>query len=227
MRFHRTRIFNTEEEFYSGYELYGEGWIRKILMQDLHFYYPTKTVTKDMIPAEQYAERDDFINFLCIQYFRTCEMRDTITKNISNMLKLAESAKDLSINIKNINPENILPHMIWIFQTNCAAKLIHMNAHMTVLINDTTLLFITSDQPIINKESSSEDGDEEPKEFVLYYPLCPTVAITVNDSNRCTTKHIDKKSIIDDYNRKIIEHSYEYLVANKEAVLHGIIEMDS
>lgn len=95
---------------------------------------------------------------------------------------------------------------------------------MTVLINDTALPFITSDQPIINKESAS--GNDSPKEFVLYYPLSPTVAITVNDRNRCKTKHIDKKSIVDDYNRKIIEHSYEYLVSNKESVLQGIIEMD-
>lgn len=86
-------IVNTEEDFYSDYESDGEGWIRKILMQDLDFYYPSKIEAEEMIPSEKYAERDDFINFLCIQYFRTCEMRDTMVKNISNMLKLAESKK--------------------------------------------------------------------------------------------------------------------------------------
>ena len=122
-----------------------------------------------------------------------------------------------------IRPESILPHMIWIIQAKCASELNRRGAKLQVIQNTTSLPFITGDQPIINMKA--EVGDKEPEELVLYYPLSPEVAIIVNGSDRQREKQIDKKMQVDELNRKILEHSYEYVVGNNQGVLEGLIDM--
>lgn len=68
----KEQIANTEEDFYSGYECDGMKWINSIISGDIDFYY-----TED--------SKQSFIDFLCIQYFRTIEMRNAVKENIINM----------------------------------------------------------------------------------------------------------------------------------------------
>ena len=77
----KEQIANTEEDFYSGYEYDGMIWINSIISGDIDFYYAddskqSKSVGELELPVN--VERDEFIDFLCIQYFRTIEMRNAV-----------------------------------------------------------------------------------------------------------------------------------------------------
>lgn len=223
---------NTEEDFYSDYEGDGKAWIDSLIKGDLSFYYvddSTNTESGIILPA--HYERDNFLNFLCIQYFRTAGMRKILTSNIVDMLKVIRDYRksevgkkydniEIKFNPENVNPEHILPHMIWIIQAKCAAGL--GKADLQVVRNRTSLPFITSDQPVINMKAKV--GQEAPTEFVLYYPLSPEVAIIVNGGKG--EKELDRKTAVDELNQMIWEHSFDYIVTNNEDVLNGMLEME-
>lgn len=216
---------NTEEDFYSDYEGDGCKWINSIINGDTSFYYggnSRNAQTENGIYLPIYQQREEFLNFLCIQYFRTNGMRNSIEKNIVDMIDITREVDRHNFNIDNIRPESILPHMIWLIQAKCSAALSGQGANLQVIRNDTSLPFITGDQPIINMKKKG--GDVAPKEFVLYYPLSPKVAIIVNGSDSHKEKRLDKKIEVDELNCMILEHSYEYIVSNIQDVLDGIID---
>lgn len=150
-------------------------------------------------------------------------MRNILEKNIVNMIDITREASEYKFNRDNIRPESILPHMIWLIQVKCSAALSGQGANLQVIRNDTSLPFITGDQPIINMKAKVVDV--APKEFVLYYPLSPKVAIIINGSDSHKEKRLDKKMEVDELNCMILEHSYEYIVSNIQDVLNGIIDL--
>ncbi|WP_029201528.1 DUF4238 domain-containing protein [Oribacterium sp. NK2B42] len=211
-------IVNTDEDFFSDYENDGKKWFDRIMEGDLSFYYPES----DGASSPDYTERNDFITFICIQYFRTIEMRNVMTENIQNMITNSINLKDYVFDRTKVRADHILPQYSWMFFIMISVGFTSRNAHLTVLHNKTSLPFITCDQPVINLKS--EKG-KELKEFVIFYPLSPDVAIIVNDESVHKEKVIDNKMIIDDFNRKMIEHFDKYLISNKKEVLEGMREM--
>ncbi len=227
------QIVNTEEDFYGDYEGEAIVWINSIIDGNTEFYYKrieTPKMMENIIEDKDSYVRDEFLNFLCIQYFRTVGMRNQILDNIKKMIELAANSKfreediedvDLSFDTANIRPESILPHMVWIIETKCSAGLSRKNADLQIIRNETELPFITSDQPIINMKA--ELGGGAPDEFVLYYPLSPKVAVTINGGRG--ERILEKKSEVDNYNKMILDHSFEYVISNKKEVLEGLIDM--
>lgn len=216
---------NTEEDFYGDYEGDGSKWINSIINGNTEFYYDgdSKNLQSEGgIYLPIHMQREEFLNFLCIQYFRTIGMRNNLKKNIVNMIDVTREFSEYKFNRDNIRPESILPHMIWLLQAKCSAALSGQGANMQVIRNDTSLPFITSDQPIINMKAKV--ADVAPKEFVLYYPLSPQVAIIINGPDSHREKRIDKKMEVNELNHMILEHSYEYVVGNIQNVLEGLID---
>lgn len=215
---------NTEEDFYSDYEGDGANWIKSILQGDTSFYNSADTCTsnpnKILLPSD--LQKGEFLNFVCIQYFRTSGMRNQIKNNIQEMLKLCSTQKTLPFDVKNVTPEHILPHLIWILQAKCSAALSAQNAKLQVIHNNTSTPFITSDQPVINIKATNKT--EAPTEFVLYYPLSPYVAIQINDLDTSKDKTITDKSEIAEYNHQMLNHSYEYIVGNSEKLLNDFVD---
>ena len=212
-------IVNTDEDFFGDYEKDGKEWFARILNGDLNFYYPE---LYDVEENHDYTERDEFITFVCIQYFRTLEMRGILIRNIQNMIDLSERIKGYEFDRTNVRAEHILPQASWVFFNILSTAFISRNAHLTVLKNNTTVPFITSDQPVINLKY---EKNKNPEEFVIYYPITPKVAITINDENRHFSKEIDSKSVIDDYNHKMVDHFNTYLIGNSKEILSGIVDM--
>lgn len=81
-------------------------------------------------------------------------------------------------------------------------------------------MFLTSDQPVINLESKN-DGSM-PDEFVLYYPLSPTIAITVNDDNTENVIVINDNNIIRQYNEKLVKEAHVFVISDNEEQLRGL-----
>lgn len=222
----KEQIANTEEDFHSDYESDGTRWINDIISDNTNFYYTEYAWGNEAEAGEKkrtYVERDEFLNFLCIQYFRTMGMRNILKNNITSMVDMTRGHDEYKFNRDNIRPESILPHMVWIVQAACTEALIKANAKLQVIRNDTSLPFITGDQPIINIKA--EAVNKESDEFVLYYPLSPNVAIMVNGSDKRKERKIEKKIEVDELNRKMLEHAYEYIVGNNQNVLAGMADM--
>lgn len=216
---------NTEEDFYSDYEGDGSKWINSIINGDTSFYYDgdsKKFQAENGIYLPINLQREEFLNFLCLQYFRTNGMRNNLKKNIVNMINMTRKVSKYKFNRDNVRPESILPHMIWIIQAKCSAALSGQGANLQVIRNDTSLPFITGDQPIINMKAKGMNVT--PDEFVLYYPLSPQVAIIVNGSDGHKEKRLDKKMEVNELNGMLLKHSYEYIVGNNQDVLDGIID---
>lgn len=222
----KEQIANTEEDFYSDYESDGIRYINDIISGDTDFYYAECAQDNEAVAGDKrqdYIERDEFISFICIQYFRTIGMRNILKNNIAGMIDMTRGHDEYKFDRDHIRPESILPHMVWIMQAACSAALSRRNAKLQVIRNDTSLPFVTGDQPVINIKA--EAIDKEPEEFVLYYPLSPHVAIMVNGSDKRKERIIEKKSEVDELNHKMLEHAYEYIVSNNQGVLAGIADM--
>lgn len=217
---------NTEEDFYSDYEGDGKIWIDKLMAGNTAFYYDSPSRTEAGIEIQNF-EKHEFLNFVCIQYFRTDGMRKIIAENIQDMLKLIidhmdtiEGKRHVNFNPNNVNPEHILPHFIWIMQAKCSAGL--TKAELQIVRNKTGLPFITSDQPVINMKAKV--GKEAPAEFVLWYPLSPENGVIINGERG--EKELDNKINVDTLNRMVWDHSFEYVVGNKEELLEGMADMN-
>lgn len=220
---------NTEEDFYSDYEAEAVGWFNRIIAGDTGFYYSDDPeYSENGIQLPTHFVRDEFLNFVCIQYFRTMGMRKVLKDNIQHMIgytmQYLNNTKDkntVNFDPENINPDHVLPHMVWIIQAKCSAALSGRNADLQIVRNETRLPFITSDQPVINMKAKV--GDKAPDEFVLFYPMNPKTAIIINGGK--SEKTLEKSTEVDRFNRLIWDHAHEYIVADREELLNGMIEM--
>lgn len=207
-------IINSGENFHSSYESDGIKWINRLCSGDADFYCDPGT----------HLERDDFLSFVSIQFFRTIGMRRIMSNYVGELIDLMKNYKNNkpNINYDNVREESIVPHLSWIFQGRLAASLSNKGAKLQIMWNKTRLPFITSDQPVINMKA--EPG-KEASELVLYYPIDPFVAITINGAEG--KKDLDTTNIIDDLNRMMVKHAHEYVVADRKGILEGMMEMIS
>jgi len=204
-------INNTEEDYHCGIEGESIKWIDALKNRDLSFYYePEKTADSN--------ERYDFLFFVCTQYFRTKAVKErwilTMKPTLNN-----NSWKVLNVESENISLENLSHHVLWFVKSLCFYEFIKKNSHLTLLVNDTDTPFVTSDQPIINLKADYQNLSNEASELIFYYPISPTVAITVNDENRDNEIKLTKQQV-DEYNWKMITSSHENIFANNIATLN-------
>lgn len=197
-------IVNTEEDFLGEYEGEGKAWISRLLSLDSEFFYSD--------------EKIEFLNFLCIQYFRTQKIRQILKDNLAGSLDTA--GREYTLDPDKMNVENVIPHVIWYLQAACANGLMERNAHLTILKNKTRIPFITADQPVINLRENHE------KELVFYYPLSPDTAILVNDCNRRNVIEYDRGDAkkVAELNQKIIDSADKFIISNKKNVLEAIVD---
>ncbi|WP_106627366.1 DUF4238 domain-containing protein [Selenomonas massiliensis] len=190
---------NTVEDFHNDIEGQAMLWLNALRNKEKSFY------TQE--------DKSDFINYLCIQYFRTRKIKDGLINT------LEKAKKDPKWSTLNISPENIhaehLVHMFtWEFQSACTDYLLDQDTHMTLLINSSKQNFLTSDQPVINLKANHSVG-EDIKELVFYYPISPRVAITVNDRD-IEDEMLVEEALVHDYNNKLITASYQNLYSLNE-----------
>jgi hypothetical protein len=200
-------INNAEEDYHSEIESEAIRWINLLKEENTSFYYDN--------------DRFDFIFFICTQYFRTKALKD---RWISRFGQCFDLPKWNSLNIpkENIHLENLAHHFFWYIQNSVAYTLEKNNAHLTVLVNETDVPFITSDQPIINLCTNYQQLKEETKELVFYYPISPNIAITINDRNMEDKIKISLEKV-DEYNSKIVDASYQFIFADSSEVIQRYI----
>lgn len=92
------------------------------------------------------------------------------------------------------------------------------NARHALLVNDTRLPFITSDQPIVNVHSCiSETEFAAPEHADFYYPISPRVAYIICDSERFTPgKNEVEEATVAELNSKVAAQAMVHIIGDTE-----------
>ena len=203
---------NMTEEFYSDIEGQAVAWLKSLQQHDMSFY-----TGKDF---------EDFINFIGIQYFRTKKMSDHFINVMEQGIKdpqMFTLCKNHDIDPQQINPRHFVHMLVWQYQGALIDNLIRHKPHMTLLINKNSTGFLTSDQPIINIKADYKNKNKEPKELILYFPVSPDVAITINDNNDLDKIQVDEP-VVQEYNKLIVDASHESIFGDSPELLYDIIK---
>jgi len=189
-------VNNAEERLHCLIEAAGEPFLRSLREGDASFFPNAENIK-------------DFIHFLCVQYFRTKGLIDKL---------LAQERRGL-YSFKRI--QNVVRH---IFALNvCDSIFKDRNIHHLILLeNNTSIPFITSDQPIINIYSSC-DG-VPPDRLAFYYPVSPKRAMLLMDEpigNNATHKLL-LECEVEYYNEIMIRGSHEMLFSSEKEQLERI-----
>ena len=153
------------EDIYSEKEARFMEYIELLKSKDITFY------TSPYVPKNQLFDntKREFLYLLILQHFRTKAMRQRWIKSGEDILK-SGICEVLGINSKNLRLEHLSHHVFWLAESLVADVLHDKNAHITLLCNDTSFPFITTDQPVINLCANYQDPTDEVTEMVYYYP---------------------------------------------------------
>lgn len=97
------------------------------------------------------------------------------------------------------------------------------NARHALLVNDTKVPFITSDQPVVNVHSSvSETEFAAPKQADFYYPISPRVAYIICDSERFRSgkNEIDESTVVE-LNSKVAAQAMVHIIGHTEDAIRS------
>lgn len=95
------------------------------------------------------------------------------------------------------------------------------NARHTLLINDTKLPFITSDQPVVNVHSCiSETVFAAPKYADFFYPISPRIAYIICDSERFTPgkNEVDEATVVE-LNSKVAAQAMVHIIGDTDSAI--------
>ncbi|WP_070302817.1 DUF4238 domain-containing protein [Janthinobacterium sp. HH104] len=152
----------------------------------------------------------EFMTFFGHQICRTKTFRDGVMRVLSR-----QSALEIEV-------ANAMQHTWWflsyMYGMNMGFSLYigRQNARHALLINDTSVPFITSDQPIVNVHSCVSDKKFTPPEYAdLYYPITPRVAYIICDSERFPSgRHEVDKATVVEFNSKVAAQAMVYIIGD-------------
>lgn len=96
----------------------------------------------------------------------------------------------------------------------------HVARH-ALLVNDTGVPFITSDQPIVNVHSCVSETELTAPEYAdFYYPISPRVAYIICDSERFKTgkNNVDEKTVVE-LNAKLAARAMVHIIGDSESAI--------
>jgi hypothetical protein len=148
----------------------------------------------------------EFINFATHQFFRTPKLREIVSQ-------LDNPIPGLDLNRTWLIESHI-------FATNLGARIyVERNTYkFTFLNNQTSVPFITGDQPVINLNT------HEDKELKLYYPLTPSVALIFAKDKAASCKTVRQPSSIEVefYNQQMYSNSVDQIYSNDRGYLEKL-----
>jgi hypothetical protein len=149
------QIINLQEEFYSRLENRVAPQIESLRRGDVGFF------GKDNLAAQ-------FAHFLAFQHFRTSGIRERTIARLKERVGL-----DIS---------RCWPTLSHILASNVGLTIFldRKRSPLVLLENQTSMPFITSDQPTVNLLGANS-GDKGPDHLALYYPVSPRFAVLLDD----------------------------------------------
>lgn len=206
---------NTFEDILSNIERSFPIWLNKLTNKDLSFYNSTTLENSD--------EKNNFTFFLSMQYFRTKSIKKRTSSILINEIEKLKAKSNSKMNfLSNIDVNNISFYIIWYYQQIFTYLINQYNFQLTILINDTNIPFITSDQPVVNLNGDYENFEHEIKELTLYYPITPNLGLLLKENFIFDTINITEKDVLY-YNEFIANSSYKNIFANNKNMLENYL----
>lgn len=207
-------LINTDENLFSNIEDSNVSFISTIIKNE------TIELTDD--------EKSLFCFYISVQYFRTKRIKDATLRALGNArnerIHLYDDETKEFYN--SLDFESIWMVLIKIFASSMGFGISRLKK-FDVVINKTTIPFITSDQPCINLVADGNyDSSNMVQEFVLYYPLSPKVALIMSEDYSMYIKEpnqITKNEVIQ-LNNMIFDHSLEQVYSNDHETLMKYIQ---
>lgn len=148
-------ILTTEEQFHAGWESRAAPIIKMLRDGDDSAFSDDKRV---MVLS----------HFIALQHFRTSAIKERCISRVQDRMGADMTAR-----------WNIVSH-IFASNVGCTFYLNRKRNPFRLIVNETGVPFITSDQPTVNLLGDSA-GDEAPKHLALFYPISPIHAIFLDD----------------------------------------------
>ena len=159
-------------------------------------------------------DREKFINFVCMQYYKTLSMRN----NTLIVLKEAETSFVNEQFPKGcIKAENLVFPILWIIAARCADAL--LKSPITLMVNNSSTTFITSDQPVVNLIADYKNLKAEVSDLIFYYPISPNIAVLINDHSGKTRIELKTDEDVKKYNDAIKSASNKMIFSNSKKIL--------
>ena len=158
----------------------------------------------------------DAIIFICFQYFRTKNMKNSLLKEFNNDKYEALVKKSWNI-------------ISYIMATNKTSDIIFdKNLKFLFIENNSEINFITGDQPVLNLLSDIKDKNGEVIGLELFYPITPKHALIIHfrtDQINQFENQIAEHEQICYFNNKILENSDFFVFADNNEQLENINRM--
>jgi hypothetical protein len=181
------------ENVHASIENIGSKYLKSLYDEDISFYNEEKG-------------NAEFNIFLCEQYFRTKQIKESIMKR--------------HIPIKNVNYENCRNVVSHVLSINLAATLSAQKSHFKccLLKNNTGVSLYTSDQPVINIGADNKNPKKLTVfEFEFYYPITPKLAflLCVKDNFLGSKETLElTENNVKNYNAKMISQCGDIIFSN-------------
>ncbi|HDR7625120.1 DUF4238 domain-containing protein (plasmid) [Bacillus mycoides] len=207
-----------EEEFDVFINNFAEDFHSNIEDQGLPYLNHLKNSNIDFLNSEE--DKLKFMYFICLQYMRT----NMLKNNIQESVRAGQKQNKFQYPIDHTLIDNIWSVLYVIFARRFASGISFSNSHrFLILKNNSTISFITGDQPVINTRTDYSDFTEA-KELELYYPLTPSLALLITplrNGNKDQSIFEVQEDEVKLYNDLIFKASHELLFANDETVLQS------
>jgi hypothetical protein len=189
-------IHNIEEDLHTDIENTAIKYLDSILREDIGFY----DTDEDCM---------EFLLFLFVQHQRTEKIKKSVLEAVKH--------------VKTVEFENVWNVLRHIFATNIAWVLYAERKafKMVLLKNETSIEFITGDQPVINTYASIGVSKTPPNELELYYPVSPKLAILISEREELkdTRLKLLNENDVMAYNRMIVKNSHNQIYATSTNIL--------
>lgn len=169
-----------------------------------------RLIKKDTSVFDSEESYQSLCYFLAVQYTRTNRVKKALTTSFDSVLP---GFMDRAIGvIRHINATTISWGII--------SKRQSESMNPCLLINETGVRFITSDQPAINTYAVLLDHNDVPSEAEFYYPLSPKLAIIISKRDIYTSNiyELDEDSV-KHFNSLMARGSHEQLYGQDRADL--------
>lgn len=157
------------------------------------------------------------VYYLCVQYCRTKKMRENGIQGYKKQNKplLSELYR------------KAFPYISIIIATKLGHSIAVANSDTRYIFvkNESSIPFITCDQPVINVRKDELDDNGEVKTFEMFYPTSPTTAIMIvfNPELEEYSEIVADEYFVDNMNKKMCENALSYIFANSEEILKKYI----
>jgi hypothetical protein len=207
-------LINTDENLYSNIE-------------DSNVNFISTIIKKEAIELAD-DEKSLFCFYISVQYFRTKRIKEATLRALGNArnerIHLYDDETKEFYN--SLDFESIWMVLIKILASNMGFGISKLKK-FDLLINNTTLPFITCDQPCINLVADGNyDKSAIVDDFVLYYPLSPKIALIMSEDYSLYVKNSKKitREEVTKLNNMIFNHSLEQVYSNDLETLKKYIQ---